>query len=366
MSDDTVDVIDMCLMQSDGNRFIQNVSVAPEKVIFLANLRQINDVNRFCTGSQQISILGIDPTYNLGPCFVTTSTYRHLQFLTKEKINPVIIGPLLLHMNEENSSYFHLPREMIRLQPSLTNIKVFGSDSEKNVYQPFRVLFPSFIHLLCDLHKKDNVKEKLGNSNFCQEEINIVMPDIFGKKVGEIVEKGLVDAQSIDEFEGIYKNLKTKWQIFGTKSDSIITFLENGKMNMMRDCMRGEVRSIAGLDFPPKPYLQNANECINSVIKRQTQKHTTIAAVIREKENHVKNQEKQIELSLLGQEEWEIAPEYQESTIQENSFYQMTPKQRQNFLKKFNSQNPKQKVNSEYMPLQMVIPSKRKKYLYLL
>ena len=95
MSDDIVDIIGMCLIQSDGNRFIQNVSVALEKVIFLANLRQINDVNRFCTGNQQISILGIDPTYNLGPCFVTISTYRYLQFLTKEKVNPAMIGPVL-------------------------------------------------------------------------------------------------------------------------------------------------------------------------------------------------------------------------------------------------------------------------------
>ena len=175
------------------------------------------------------------------------------------------------------------------------------------------------------------------------------MRDILGGKVGEIVEKGLVDPQSIDEFDEIYENLKAKWQISGTKSDNIITFLENGKMKMMRDCMRGEV------------YLQNANECINSVIKRQTQKHnTTVAAVIRERENHVKSQEKQIELSLLGQGEWEIGPEYQEFTIQEDNFYQMTPKQRQNFFKKINSQNPKQKT-SEYMPLQNGNSIKQKK-----
>ena len=68
-------------------------------------------------------------------------------------------------MNKDYSSYFHLPSEMIRLQPSLTNIKVCGSDSEKNVYQQFRDLFPSSIHLLCDLHMKD-VKEKLSNSNW--------------------------------------------------------------------------------------------------------------------------------------------------------------------------------------------------------
>ena len=74
---------------------------------------------------------------------------------------------------------------MIRLQPSLTNIKVSGSDSETNVYQPFRNLFPSSIHLLCNLHMKDNVKEKLRKSNFCQEEISIVMRDIFGRKMGE-------------------------------------------------------------------------------------------------------------------------------------------------------------------------------------
>ena len=210
MSDDIVDVIDMCLTQSERNRFIQNVSVAPEKVIFLANLRQINDVNRFCTGSQQISILVIDPTYNLGPCFVTISTYRHLQFLTKEKANPVMIGPILLHMNKEYSSYFHLASEMIRLQLSLTNIKVFGSDSEKNVNQPFHDLFSSSIHLLCDLHMKDNAKEKLRNSNFLHKKLNIVMRDIFGRKLGEIVAKGLVDAQGIDEFDEIYENLKAK------------------------------------------------------------------------------------------------------------------------------------------------------------
>ena len=66
------------------------------------------------------------------------------------------------------------------------------------------------------------------------------MRNIFGRKVGAIVEKGLVDAQSIDDFDEIYEHLKAIWQISGTKSDSIITFLENGKMKMMRDCMRGE------------------------------------------------------------------------------------------------------------------------------
>ena len=218
MSDDIVDVIDMCLMQSNDNMFIQNASVATEKVIFLANLCQMNNVKRFCTSKKQISILGIDPKHNLGPYFVTISTYRHLQFLTKEKVSPVMIGLVLLQMNKEYSSYFNLSSEMIRLQSNLTNIKVFGSlfgrHSIKNVYQPFR-------HLLCNLHMKDNVKEKLN-----QEKINIVMRDIFGRKEGEIIQKGLVDAQSIDEFDEIYENLKAKWQILEQKVITLLRFLK--------------------------------------------------------------------------------------------------------------------------------------------
>ena len=31
--------------------------------------------------------------------------------------------------------------------------------------------------------------------------------------------------------------------------------------------MSAEVRAMVGLGFPPKPYLQNTNKCINSVLK---------------------------------------------------------------------------------------------------
>ena len=75
-----------------------------------------------------------------------------------------MLGPALINTKKEYSSYFQLPTEMLRLEPKVKNI-VFGSDAEKNVYQPFEDLFPPAHHLFCDLHMKDNIRAKLTKTN---------------------------------------------------------------------------------------------------------------------------------------------------------------------------------------------------------
>ena len=39
-------------------------------------------------------------------------------------------------------------------------IIALARDSEKNVHQLFKDLMSNLIHLLCDMHMKDNIKEK--------------------------------------------------------------------------------------------------------------------------------------------------------------------------------------------------------------
>ena len=65
-----------------------------------------------------------------------------------------MIGSVLIHIRKECSSYFHLPSLMLQAQPTLKNLKVVGSDSEKNVYLPFKNLMPDTYSLLCDIHVK--------------------------------------------------------------------------------------------------------------------------------------------------------------------------------------------------------------------
>ena len=106
-------------------------------------------------------LIGVDPTYNVGPCYVTFTTCRQLQFLTKKGEHPVRMGPAIIHTRKEYGSYFNLPSKLIQHKSSLSKIIAVGSDSEKNVYQPFKDLMPNIIHLLCDMHMKDNIKEKV-------------------------------------------------------------------------------------------------------------------------------------------------------------------------------------------------------------
>ena len=61
--------------------------------------------------------------------------------------------------------------------------------------------------------------------------------------------------------------------------------------------MRGELRSISGLGFPPKPYTQNANESVNNMVKGNLKKLSKTSDVDRELKRRVEEQEVSINLS---------------------------------------------------------------------
>ena len=249
VEDDIIELIDMCTLEKTDEKFIRNIIVTPEKIVSLMNDRQLSDIKRFCTSNKAISILGVDSTYNIGPCFVTITTYRHLQFLTKENVHPVMLGPTIIHARKEYQSYFSLPSDMLRLEPKIAGMRVFGSDSEKKFHKQFSNLFPTAIHLLCDLHMKDNIQNKLKDLQFRNCEKEEILADTFGKKRGDYIKKGLVDSESVEEFDGCYQELKRKWIAFEDKGEKLLSYLENGKTKMRKNCMRGELRSISGLGF---------------------------------------------------------------------------------------------------------------------
>ena len=70
----------------------------------------------------------------------------------------------------------------------MNKIIAVGSDSEKNVYQPFEDLIPNIIH---DMHVKHNIKEKPLKLKFTKLEIGTLSKYIFGKKIEDTVVKGL-------------------------------------------------------------------------------------------------------------------------------------------------------------------------------
>ena len=126
---------------------------------------------------------------------------------------------------------------------------LFGTDSEKNLHDSISSVFTSAMHLLCDLHMKDNIKFKLVEWQIANENRQV----IFGKIVRNVKEEGLCDCINIDDFEACHNGLKTKWINMDPAEEQFVS---------------SELRSMVGLGFLPKPYTQNGNECINSIIKQ--------------------------------------------------------------------------------------------------
>ena len=54
----------------------------------------------------------------------------------------------------------------------------------------------------------------------------------------------------------------SKWRTF-------YQYFTTYKIALIKQSMTADIRSMAGLGYPPQLYNQNANECMNSVIKRE-------------------------------------------------------------------------------------------------
>ena len=133
------------------------MNLVPELSVFVASNQQLKDIERFCTKVSSLSIFGIDPTYNIGNYYVTVTSYRHLLFDTAEGVNPVFLGPCLIHSGKEYNSYYKLPESMVKANQNCRNILVFGTAAEKIFYQVFRDVLSSAYHPLRDIHMKKNI-----------------------------------------------------------------------------------------------------------------------------------------------------------------------------------------------------------------
>ena len=161
--DTLAEVMQVCKDTScSTDAFIRSVEAAPEPMCVLATSQQLSDIERFCTASPS-SVLSVDPTFNLGPFYVTPTTYQNLLVETGRGNHPVTLGPILFHQTKKFQPFHYFASTLILLNPNLINLKAFGTDGEPEFIKAFNVCFPSAVHLRCTLHLRQNVKDKLRN-----------------------------------------------------------------------------------------------------------------------------------------------------------------------------------------------------------
>ena len=194
------------------NAFVRKVDNSSDPCVVLASKQQLRDIERFCTNPAKFCVLGVDATFNFGKYYVTLTTYRHLLLRTKEDCHPVRMGPILLHHKKEPGSYYELSSTMIKLHAPIQNVLVYGTDGEKALAEGFGRPLPYALHLMCDIHMKDNISSKLaelGIPAVIAEEFRI---DIFGKNIGKNRQPGLIDCLTPGEFDEKMQSLTEAWE----------------------------------------------------------------------------------------------------------------------------------------------------------
>ena len=259
--------------QSKSMPFIRSVLAAPEPMCLLCNDRQLHDIERFCCNSDHFSILGIDPTFNLGEFLVTITTYRHL--LLKDQTTgkpPVMIGPALVHQTKKTETYHSLASGIVGLCPSLMNLIAYGTDGEKAIGNAFSLQFHKAIHLLCCLHVKRDIQRKLHDLGIPEKYSKEYINEIFGHTNGSHFTEGLVDCECDSEYEDQLNKCCHVWNereklARDTNVPVFYDWFKTYHSDLVKTKMLKPVRVQAGLGDPPDQYTTNDNESINSRVK---------------------------------------------------------------------------------------------------
>ena len=258
---------------SAGEAFIRSVQAAPEPMCVLATNQQLSDLQSFCTASPS-SGLSVDPTFNLGPFYVTPTTYQNLLVETERGQHPIVLGPILIHQTKTFRPFHYFASTIISLNPELTKLKAFGTDGEPELIKAFHVCFPQATHLRCTNHLRQNVKDKLLSLDISQSVSSEVLADIFGVQKGSKFERGLIDANSKASFDTALEHLKHRWNnlerscISSIADPQFYSWFLKYKAADIKACVLPSVRVNAGFDSTRK-FTTNMSESINHVIKQR-------------------------------------------------------------------------------------------------
>ena len=141
--------------------FIRDYKLAPFGVV-LASEKQLIGIVRLCTNPDQISILGVDSTFNIGKFDVTHTTYRHLLLETRKaddtgnRTSPLFIGPALIRAMKDEYTYQYFFSTLVALEEQLKNVLSFDTDGEQAPIDAATKNFEYATGLRCFLHAIDN------------------------------------------------------------------------------------------------------------------------------------------------------------------------------------------------------------------
>ena len=332
--------------------FIRLVACAPEPMCILASDQQLDDLVRFCTGDNG-SILTVDPTFNLGPFYVTPIAYRQLLCESGRGTQPVMLSPILVHQSKGYPEVHFFTSSLLSLRPELTNIKAFGTDGENALINALKVSFPNATHLRCTNHLRDNIKRKLRELGVPQHVGKEFLGDIFGVNIGQHFEGGLADSGDSMVFQASLVSLERKWNNCerSCHGDNYVPsfydwFCKTLAVVFMHSVIP-EARKAANADTT-RLFTTNASEALNNVIKMEVQwKQNELPQLIEHLKLIADRQIASVEQAVVGKGDWKLLSDYEYLQVDELQWFKKSESERHSHLKRVFQCKPNASASNE-------------------
>ena len=112
---------------------------------------------KFCCHDRvnQVSELGVDVTFQLGPFYVLVTSFKNTTLQVKGANNhPSFLGPVMICMTKEESTYLSFIHCLNREIPGLSEfLHATGTDDERALTNSLAAGFRNAAPLLCYIHR---------------------------------------------------------------------------------------------------------------------------------------------------------------------------------------------------------------------
>lgn len=339
-NDDFAVVMHHAFLEDSNNQFIRDVKTLREQAVVLCYDRQLDDLVRFCTNSEEFGILTIDPTFSLGDFDVTVITYRHLLLHSKRTGKPpIFVGPVLIHYRKTFATYLHFLTTLIGLRRGLANVQCFGTDGEIALIDACKQAFTLGSSLICSIHVRRNISAKMHELRISEGAKKMILDDIFGYSTGSHHTEGLVDAISESMFNSLLEVMSSKWNMLdlseGGPLHTFTRWFKRYKCDMIVNSLLRPVREQAGLGCPPEQFTTNASESVNALLKNKVDyKRNELPDFLKKLKEVIDEQDEEVSRAVIGKGKYVMRPGFKQLEKSEAEWFSMQGEARKQHLRK--------------------------------
>lgn len=179
-----------------------------------------------------------------------------------------------MHQRKDFGSFNYFANTLVSFDKKLRQIHAFGTDGDQALIDAFAHNFPSATQLRCFIHLKQNSMMRLKDTGISLLVAKEFISDIFGRRVGNTYQEGLVDSYCASDFDSCLQNCQDIWNARESSyrrpgQPSFFEYFVQHYAKTISHTMLKDIRTVVGLGSPPAIFTTNASESLNAALKKK-------------------------------------------------------------------------------------------------